>query len=404
MSLKVCYLLPRLYLGEYGVIVGAGATNCISLGLELVRQGVQVEILAPVSNRCLNYLSKNSAGDIVKPLPLIGSGLFGKGLGAIHMLRKHLKKRLKKNHYDIVHSHSGTYPYAIVPLVANKKTCVRIHSLYCPIGMTGGIYSKWWEKSFAVRFVFNKLDKIIAVTQNVNNSLLQTGLNKRMLNFIPMSVDTRCYFPRIRNIDNKYFPENRDATNILFIGNASKEKGLIELLYATKILLEKGLSLNLVAAIENQSEIQDYFDREEHAMAYIKKYKLSDHIRLIGLVKSIVDLYTEADIVIIPWNTSRGPSDYPMVGLEAMAMGKCIVSTPVGGCPELLGYGKAGILTDGFSAESIAATIDFTIKHPDIRKKIGERALKAVKKYSIEKSGKQTLALYGSLLKGKKIR
>lgn len=48
MSLKVCYLLPRLLPGESGVVVGGCATNCISLALELRRQGVQIELLAAV--------------------------------------------------------------------------------------------------------------------------------------------------------------------------------------------------------------------------------------------------------------------------------------------------------------------------------------------------------------------
>ncbi len=404
MSLKVCYILPRLFLGKHGVVLGAGATNCISLALELNRLGVQVEILAPISRKCMEFLNDTPVREMVKPLPSIGSGLLGRSLGATHMLRRYLKKRLQKKHYDIVHSHSGAYPYAIVPLAVNRKKCVRVHSLYCPIGTKGGIYGKWWEMSFAVRFICNKLDKVVAVTENVYNSLVHTGINDRMLKFIPMSVDTRCFSPPLHNIENKYFPPDSDAINILFIGNASKGKGLIELLGATKILLEKRMAINLVVALENQSEIQEYSDREEYAKEYIKRFKLEKSVRLTGLIEKIENIYAEADLVIIPWNTTRGPSDYPMVGLEAMAMEKCIVSTPVGGCPEMLGYGKFGILTDGYTAVSIADAIEFAIKHPDVRNKIGTEALQAVKKFSIENSGKQMMELYESLLVSRKVQ
>ncbi len=404
MSLKVCYLLSRLFLGKHGVVLGAGATNCISLALELNRLGVQVEILAPISRKCMEFLNDNPVREMVKPLPSIGSGLLGRSLGATHMLRRYLKKRLQKKHYDIVHSHSGAYPYAIVPLAVNRKKCVRVHSLYCPIGTKGGIYGKWWEMSFAARFICNKLDKVVAVTENVYNSLVHTGINDRMLKFIPMSVDTRCFSPPLHNIENKYFPPDSDAINILFIGNASKGKGLIELLGATKILLEKRMAINLVVALENQSEIQEYSDREEYAKEYIKRFKLEKSVRLTGLIEKIENIYAEADLVIIPWNTTRGPSDYPMVGLEAMAMEKCIVSTPVGGCPEMLGYGKFGILTDGYTAVSIADAIEFAIKHPDVRNKIGTEALQAVKKFSIENSGKQMMELYESLLVSRKVQ
>ena len=401
MSLKVCYLLPRLIPVESGIIVGGCTANCVSLALELRRQGVHIEILAPVSEKCLEFLFRHPVGEIVRPLPSIGTSLLGKGIGAIQVLRRCLKECMQEMRCDVVHSHSGTYPYAIAPMVANRKRCVRLHSLYCPLDSKGGVYSNWWEKPFAAKFIFNRLDKIIAVTENVNGSLVRAGVDKSKLQFIPMSVDTRRFFPKKQDGENIYFPKDRDAIKVLFIGNASKAKGLIELLDATRILLEKKQHLNLVATIENQSEIQEYSDREEYVRECIKKFGIGRHVRLIGLVDAIEDLYAETDLVIIPWNTSRGPSDYPMVGLEAMAMKKCIVSTPIGGCPELLGYGKAGILTEGFSAVSIAAAMEFAMKHPEVRKQVGAIALEAAKKFSLKTVGKQMINLYESLLEGR---
>lgn len=40
--------MPRLPLTESGVVVGGCATNCVSLALELRRQGVKIELLASV--------------------------------------------------------------------------------------------------------------------------------------------------------------------------------------------------------------------------------------------------------------------------------------------------------------------------------------------------------------------
>jgi len=134
---------------------------------------------------------------------------------------------------------------------------------------------------------------------------------------------------------------------------------------------------------------------------FLRETNLENRVRFIGLVDSIESLYAESDLVVIPWNTTRGPSDYPMVVLEAMAIGKCVVSTPVGGCPELLLGGKAGILTEGFSAESIATTIEFAIKHPEIRRLKSEVAMETVKNFSVETSAKHMINLYERLLKGK---
>lgn len=401
MSLKVCYLLPRLLPGESGIVVGGCAANCISLALELRRQGVQMEILASVPEKHLESLSRHPVGEIVKPLPSIGAGLIGKGIGAIHVLRRSLKKRMRETHYDVVHSHSGTYPYAIVALAANRRTSVRFHSLYCPIGAKGGVYASWWEKPIAARLIFNKLDKIIAVTDNIRQSIEKAGVPPEKIESISMSVDTQRFHPMVPKEPGKYFPGKSKGARILFVGNTSKEKGLIELLQAMRILVQKGIPLFLVAAVENQSEISEYASRFDYIKRLITELGLTHSVQLLGLIDYIENLYAETDIVVIPWNTSRGPSDYPLVAMEAMAMGKCIVSTPVGGCPELLRDGKAGILTNDFSAESISSAIEFAVNHPEHRRRKGQAALEAANHFSLEKTGKRMINLYERLLKRK---
>lgn len=401
MSLKVCYLLPRLLPGESGIVVGGCAANCISLALELRRQGVQMEILASVPEKHLESLSRHPVGEIVKPLPSIGTGLIGKGIGAIGVLRRSLKKRMRETHYDVVHSHSGTYPYAIVALAANRRTSVRFHSLYCPIGAKGGVYASWWEKPIAARLIFNKLDRIIAVTDNIRQSIEKAGVPPEKIESISMSVDTQRFHPMVPKEPGKYFPGKSKGARILFVGNTSKEKGLIELLQAMRILVQKGIPLFLVAAVENQSEISEYASRFDYIKRLITELGLTHSVQLLGLIDYIENLYAETDIVVIPWNTSRGPSDYPLVAMEAMAMGKCIVSTPVGGCPELLRDGKAGILTNDFSAESISSAIEFAVNHPEHRRRKGQAALEAANHFSLEKSGKRMINLYERLLKRK---
>jgi len=401
MSLKVCYLLPRLLLGESGIVIGAAAANCVSLAFELRQQGIQIEILAPVPEKSLEYLSRHPVGEIVRPLQSIGTGLVGKAISAVWSLRHNLKKRLREMHYDVVHCHSGTYPYAIVPLAANQGSIVRLYSLYCPLGTSGGLYGQWWEKSLAAKFLFNRLDKVIAVTGNVRQSIEKAGILPEKIELIPMSVDSRRFRPMIEHKSSVYFPEESKGARILFVGNASKEKGLVELLKAVRLLLQNGLSPYLVATIENASEIKEYASRYDYIKRLVDKLGLAHNVRILGLVDCIENLYAESDLVVFPWNTTIGPCDHPMVALEAMAMGKCIVSTPVGGCPELLLGGKAGILTDGFSSESLSTALEYTINHPEILRQRGQTALETANNFSVKKNGKRMINLYERLLEGK---
>jgi glycosyltransferase involved in cell wall biosynthesis len=324
-----------------------------------------------------------------------------KAMGDIHSLRRGLKERARDVHYDVVHSHAGSFPYAVAPLAVKGKATVRLHSLYCPLGAQAGFYGSWWERPLLARYVLHKLDKVVAVTRNVQQSLENAGISPEKIHFVPMCVDTRRFHPRPPRRPSEYFPENSEGTRVLYVGNGSREKGLVELLHAVQILIQKKRRLFLVATIENANDIEEYSLGANAARDLVRDLGVEEHVRFLGTVDSIEDLYADSDFMVLPWNTTRGPSDYPMAVLENMAMGKCTVSTPVGGCPELLRNGEAGILTTGYSPESLAQAMEQVIEHPEARMATADAALEVARTLSAEACAGKMVDLYRALLAGK---
>lgn len=400
-SLRICYLMPRLLPTPSGAVVGGSASNCVVLALELERQGMDVELLASISPDDADRLVGSPLGEILRPLACGGAGLIRKGLGTLSSLRTGLKKRLRETHFDVVHSHSGTFPYTVLPLAADRRTSVRLHSLYCPLGAQGGVYSRWWESPLLARTLLGRLDRVIAVTGNVRKSIEKAGVSAEKIEFIPMCVDTHRFHPREQRGPLRYFCENGNSVRLLYIGNASKEKGLVQLLHAVKTLMDERVHVSLVAAIENQSKIKEYAAGYAQVQQLIAQLKIERQVRLLGLVDRIEDLYAESDFVVIPWETSRGPSDYPMVALEAMAMGKCVISTPVGGCPELFDQGTAGVLTDGFSAESLVSAIRSAASNDEPRRAVERAAVRKAEELSLRGSAQRMISFYERLLGAK---
>jgi glycosyltransferase involved in cell wall biosynthesis len=393
--------MPRLLPTPAGGVVGGAAANCVSLALELKRQGAQVELLASISPDSVAHLAGGPLADILVPLSGGGRGFIGKGLGSLRSLRRGLKNRLQGVHFDVIHCHSGTYPYAVVPLAADRRTCARLHSLYCPIGAKGGVYSRWWEKTGGARLVLERLDRVVAVTENVRRSLEDANVRPERIELVRMCVDTRRFCPRTATGPRQYFSSDPARGRIVFAGNGSREKGLLELLQAVKLLIERKIAVSVVAALENQCQTPENSAGYELAQRFVQQAHLESCVRFTGLVPSIEDLYAESDVVVIPWNSTRGPSDYPMVALEAMAMGKCVVSTPVGGCPDLLQHGKAGILTAGFSPQDIAAAVEHVVKNPALQTGVEQCARERVQELSLTSSASHLLTLYERLLEGK---
>ncbi len=403
MEPRVCCVLPRLLPAEGGVIVGAGANNCISLAMELNRLGVFVEVVAPIPDDRVQSLGSHPAADLVTPLASRGSGLVGRGMMSILTLAQHVRRRMAGSRYNIVHTHSGTYPYAAVLLAACPRTSVRIHSLYCPLGAKGGVYSTWWDRPWLAGALLGRLDGVVAVTDNVGRSLRAAGLPEDKIESIAMSVDTRRFSPSAANSSARFFPVRPRTTKLLFVGNTSRAKGLDRLLHALAILAKKGIGFDLVAAVENEGAIPQFSAGLADAKRIVAESGLGSHVRIIGLVESMASLYAEADVIVIPWQTTRGPSDCPMVLLESMTMGKCVVAAPVGGCPEVVDHGKTGLLAESGAPEAIARALETAVKSPELRNRLGRAALEVSKSFSVARASRRLLRLYSRLLQRKEV-
>jgi glycosyltransferase involved in cell wall biosynthesis len=251
------------------------------------------------------------------------------------------------------------------------------------------------------RSLLRRLDKVVAVTGNVRQSIEEVGVPPEQIECIPMCVDTRRFQPKEHCGPLRYFSQNGGSLRVLYVGNTSREKGLIQLLHAVKLLIDERLRISLVAAIENQSRIKEYATGYDQVHKRIGELQIGGCVHLVGVVDRIEDLYAESDFVVIPWETSRGPSDYPMVAMEAMAMGKCVISTPVGGCPELLDHGTAGILTDGFSAASLASAIRSAASNVEVRRAVERAGVLRAAELSLNAAARKTISLYERMVGAK---
>ena len=85
----------------------------------------------------------------------------------------------------------------------------------------------------------------------------------------------------------------------------------------------------------------------------------------------------------------------PITLLEAMHAGVPIVSTRVGGVPEVLNNGKAGILVDTPSSQNLADAIKKLISFPEVGERMAEKAKTIVRQnYSSQNMAAQYLNIY----------
>jgi glycosyltransferase involved in cell wall biosynthesis len=383
--------------------VGGSANAALSLAFALRRAGLDVEVLSPVPSDLLPYLRKHPASALVRAIPYTHKTSLGVLLGMRSVW--HLVSALRRDvsAWDVVHSHSGTFPYAFLPLTG-KASSLRVHSLYCPIGAQGGLYGTWWERPWIAKVLLETLDGTFAMTPNVKRSLSRLGISPEKLLELPMCYDSGKFAASVAIPQADLFPKETIGYRLAFIGNASEEKGLSILLDALSILRNRDIPFYLVAALENANRVGELDRKRDQLERKLALLSLRSKVRFVGVIPDIRMLYREADIVVIPWISTRGPSDYPMTALEAMAMERCVVATPVGSCPELFQGSKAGILADDFSAESLANALGRALQSMDYRKAIAHCGRHASNRFSSEQVGRELVDAYESMIQAKRLR
>ncbi len=86
----------------------------------------------------------------------------------------------------------------------------------------------------------------------------------------------------------------------------------------------------------------------------------------------------------------------PLVALEAMALGRCMVASAVGELPDLLGDGAGVLVPPGDSAALSEALA--TLKNGEVRARIQARALERARRYDVAAMAEAYASLYGRAL------
>lgn len=131
-----------------------------------------------------------------------------------------------------------------------------------------------------------------------------------------------------------------------------------------------------------------------------EKLGIASYLRWLGPRSDIPELLAGIDLFVLPSRYEGCPN----VVLEAMAAGKCIVATRVGGTPEVIENGETGVLVRPGEVQEFVDAISFFKRHPERISVMGEKARRAIsEQFTVERMVQKTEALYDRLLKEKGI-
>ncbi len=178
---------------------------------------------------------------------------------------------------------------------------------------------------------------------------------------------------------------------ILAVGRLITKKGFADLVRACGLILERGKSF--------RCEIAGEGPLENELRGQIERLDLQNFVALSGAKpqREVRQRLAAANIFVLPSvvDPEGGMDNLPTVIMEAMATGLPVVSTAIGGIPEMVVENETGFLLEPGDAVGLTNAIETSISNLSLAQKLGRAGHeRAEKLFSIEKNVRELYALF----------
>lgn len=246
--------------------------------------------------------------------------------------------------------------YTIKPVVYGSLAA-RFAGVGCIASMITGLGYSFFADSLPARILRTVAVSLFRMTlrfnkvvffQNQDDMALfdQLGLIKKTTKpvLIPGSgVD-------IEHFTQAPLPENM---TFLMISRLTREKGILDYLAAAKEL-KKEFPETRFLLLGNRFPGRSYVSKAE-----LDSYVDSGTVSYLGTRKDVRPVFSEATVFVLP---THGGEGIPRTILEAMAMGRPVITTDTSGCREAVINGQSGYLVSPRNIESLVASMRRFIK------------------------------------------
>ncbi len=200
-------------------------------------------------------------------------------------------------------------------------------------------------------------------------------------------VDTNLFSP-LSFVDSK-----KRKFTFIFVGRLLQHKGIYEIVSAIKTLQQKGYKFSFIIVGAPDEGNPASINLED-----IRRWENENLIEYIGFRKDVRPYLAIADVFVFPSYYREG---IPRAILEAMAMGKPVITTRTPGCRETVREGVNGFLVEPRDPTSLALAMEKMINIPKKElHKMGEESRKMViQKFDEKKIVKEYLSIIIEILK-----
>lgn len=278
--------------------------------------------------------------------------------------------------YDVIHSNfPGPYFAAFSAFIANAKSTPSVLTWHNDLPrVTSGA-------GFAVRIhdkvsssYLDLYDRIVATTMLYAKTSKTLKRYSNKLSVIHNGVDTKRFNPNVNGDVVRERLRLGRAKVAIFVGALTTfhaYKGVDTLIRAFKKVCEASSDLKLL--IVGAGELASGYKKLAQELG------ISPRVIFAGGVNDaeLPQYYAASDFALLP---SRDSSEgFGLVLLEAMATGKPVIGSRVGGIPEIVNHGVNGLLVEPNNVDQLASAMGLLARDDEARSRMGRSALEFAK-------------------------
>lgn len=223
-------------------------------------------------------------------------------------------------------------------------------------------------------------DVVVVNSQAVRDELLARGLPIRRIEVVPNGVSRAHFMPSPGwPVADPY---------VLFVGRLVPQKGVDQLLRAFSVVLRRCPDSRLV--VVGDGELALYLKRVARHLG------VSQHVSFVQWKSGpeLLHYYQQAQVVVVPSNYEP----FGLVALEAMACGRPVVASAVGGLQEIIEDGMQGYLVPPGDYLAMAQRLANLLLNPALRQQMGKTGIEQAASYGWENTAQRTLQIYRQLV------
>jgi L-malate glycosyltransferase len=351
---RVAITIPSLNIGGAETMSAQLATHIDQTKFEIL----YIVIYGRTSNSLQKYIDESGINVV-----FLGKekGLSLKAMCSMYTVLKRFKP-------DVIHTHIQSFAYTLPYLVTHRLKM--LHTIH-----NRPLFESNRKGRALLRFLFTFNKAIpVAISDTIKQETIEL-YKKDNVELIYNPVDVK----RFKPIQPRYY-EDKEKLKLLNVGRLAPQKNQLLLLDSFSRVVKD--YPQVVLEIAGGGELKEELEYK------VKRLGITNNVKFLGIVGDIEKYMENSDVFIL----SSDFEGLPMTILEAMATGLPIISTSVGGVPDIVK--KNGILVEPGDEDGLVQAMIQLISNKALREKFGKMSTQLSEQYDIDTITKKYELLY----------